>query len=67
MGQLVFLDATGVLSSAQLESVQTSLTSTANGVLNTFIELMPVIAVTVGIIFAVRFIKKRFKKVENIG
>lgn len=50
----------------QITSVSTALTTTANGVLDTFISLLPVIAVTTGIIFAIRFVKGRFRKVEKI-
>lgn len=50
----------------QITSVSTALTGAANGVLDTFVSLLPVIAVTTGIIFAVRFVKQRFRKVENV-
>lgn len=50
----------------QITDASTALTNTANGVLDTFISLLPVIAVTVGVVFAIRFVKGRFKKIENI-
>lgn len=54
------------MSENQIAQVSSSLTSTANGVLDTFISLLPIIALTTGVIFAIRFVKGRFKKVERI-
>lgn len=67
MGALYYLDATGALSAEQITSASTSLTAAINGVVNTFIDLLPVIALTTGAIFAIRFIKGRFRKVEKQG
>lgn len=50
----------------QITAVSTSLTGAANGVLDTFVNLLPIIALTTGIIFAIRFVKGRFRKVERI-
>ena len=50
----------------QITSVSTALTGTINGVVDTFVSLLPIIALTTGAIFAIRFIKGRFKKVEGV-
>lgn len=55
------------MSAEQITSVSTALTNTVSGVVDSFVELLPVIAVTTGAIFAIRFIKGRFRKVEKIG
>ena len=54
------------MDSTQITSVSTALTSAINGVISTFVDLLPVIALTTGAIFAIKFIKGRFRKVENI-
>lgn len=50
----------------QITEASTSLTSAVNGVVDTFIDMLPIIALTVGAVFAIKFIKSRFRKVENI-
>lgn len=50
----------------QITSVSTALTTSVNTVVSTFVELLPVIALTTGAIFAIKFIKGRFRKVENV-
>jgi len=55
------------MSAEQITSVSTALTSTVSGVVDTFVELLPIIALTTGAIFAIRFVKGRFRKVEKIG
>lgn len=53
----------GVMMGAeQIASVSTALTNTVSGVVDTFVELLPIIALTTGAIFAIRFVKGRFKK-----
>lgn len=68
---IYFLDgattATGALTPEQITSASGSITSAVNGVVNTFIQLLPIIALTTGAIFAIRFIKGRFRKVEKQG
>ena len=54
-----------VISDAQMTSIQSSLTSTVNSIVDIFVQLLPIIALTTGAIFAIRFIKKRFSKVEH--
>lgn len=54
------------MTEAQITSVSTALTGTVDGVISTFVSLLPIIALTTGAIFAIRFIKGRFRKVEGI-
>lgn len=54
------------MTSEQVTSVTTALTSSINSVLDTFIDLLPVVAICTGAIFAIRFIKGRFNKVEHV-
>lgn len=54
------------MSEANITAVNTALTTTANNIMSTFVELLPVIAVTVGIVFAINFIRGRFARLENI-
>lgn len=57
--------ATGAFGSTQLESVKTALTSSAQTVLQTFVDLLPIIALIVGVIFGIRFVKGQFNKVQK--
>lgn len=57
--------STSVLSDSQMTSVQNSLTSSISNVIDMFVKLLPIIALTTGAVFAIRFIKKRFSKVEH--
>lgn len=50
----------------QIAQASTALTTTVNGVVDTFISMLPIIGLTVGAIFAIKFVKRRFTKVENI-
>lgn len=54
------------MTEAQITEASTALTSAINGVVDTFIDMLPIIALTVGAVFAIRFIKGRFNKVEHI-
>ena len=54
------------MTAEQISSVSTALTSAISGVVDTFVELLPVIALTTGAIFAIRFVKSRFSKVERV-
>ena len=56
---------TGAFGSSQLESVKTALTSSAQTVLQTFVDLLPIIALVVGVIFGIRFVKGQFNKVQK--
>lgn len=53
------------LTTEQMTAVSESLTTTANTILDTFIGLLPIIALIVGVLFAIRFIKGRFGKLEK--
>lgn len=54
------------MTTEQITEASTALTGAVNGVVDTFIDMLPIIALTVGAVFAIRFIKSRFRKVENI-
>jgi len=66
MGLLYVGEATSFMTSEQISSVSTALTNTVNGVVSTFVDLLPIIALTTGAIFAIRFVKARFRKVEKV-
>lgn len=56
---------TSAFSATQTESVKTALTSSAQTVLQTFVDLLPIIALIVGVIFGIRFVKSQFSKVQK--
>lgn len=56
---------TGAFSSTQVDAVKTSLTSSAQTVLQTFVDLLPIIALIVGVIFGIGFVKSQFNKVKR--
>lgn len=56
---------TSAFSATQTESVKTALTGSAQTVLQTFIDLLPIIALIVGVIFGIRFVKSQFNKVQR--
>lgn len=69
-GLLLVNDATAgtpssAFSATQTESVKTALTGSAQTVLQTFIDLLPIIALIVGVIFGIRFVKSQFNKVQR--
>lgn len=70
-GLFQIADAVGTasagLTSEQISSVSSAMTDTVNGVVSTFVSLVPIIALTTGAIFGIRFIKNRFHKVEKQG
>lgn len=49
---------------AQMTAIQTALTSAVGSMIDTFIGVLPVIALICGAIFGVRFILRQFKKVD---
>ncbi len=68
MAYLVDIVATAndaALSAEQMTSVSTALTNTANTILDTFIGLLPIIALIVGVMFAIKFIKGRFSELKK--
>ena len=54
------------MSQEQITEASTALTGAVETVLDTFVDMLPIIALTTGAIFAVKFIKGRFRKVEKI-
>lgn len=61
----LLLIGNAALSEAQMTNVSTALTNTANTILDTFIGLLPIIALIVGVLFAIRFIKGRFQELKR--
>lgn len=57
--------ATSAFSPDQVTSITASLTKAAQTILASFIDLLPIIAVIVGVIFGIRFVKSQFNKVKN--
>lgn len=55
--------ATSAFSADQTTAVKTALTDSAQTVLQTFVDLLPIIALIVGVIFGIRFVKGQFNKV----
>lgn len=53
------------MTEAQITSISTALTSAVNGVLDTFIDLLPIIALTVVVSFGIRFVMARFNAVKK--
>lgn len=49
----------------QMTAVEGALTTSANTVLDTFIGLLPIIALIVGVIFGINFVSGKFKKLEK--
>lgn len=54
------------MTTEQINEASTALTGAVNGVVDVFIDMLPIIALTVGAVFAINFIKGRFRKVEKI-
>lgn len=57
---------TKVFSDTQMASIKSSLSSTVGGVVDTFVDLLPIIAIITAAIFGIRFVKGRFNKVQRI-
>lgn len=55
-----------IMTEAQITEASTALTGAINTVVDTFIDMLPIIALTVGAVFAINFIKSRFRKVEKM-
>lgn len=58
--------ATKVFSDAQMTSIKGSLSSTISGVVDTFVDLLPIIALIAAAVFGIRFVKGKFKNVQNV-
>lgn len=54
---------TKVFSDTQLTSVKSSLTQSVNTIVDTFIDLLPIIALITGAIFGIKFIKGKFNTI----
>lgn len=61
----LLLTGAAALTEAQMTSVSTALTNAANTILDTFIGLLPIIALIVGVLFAIKFIKGRFNELKR--
>lgn len=61
----LLLTGSAALTEAQMTSVSTALTNAANTILDTFIGLLPIIALIVGVLFAIKFIKGRFNELKR--
>ena len=53
------------MTAEQITEVSSALTDAIGGVVDMFVDLLPVIALTTGAIFAIRFVKSRFNKIER--
>lgn len=56
----MFRLAAAAVNSTQMEAISESLTSAAGTVLDTFIGLLPIIALIVGVSFAISFVSRKF-------
>ncbi len=56
---------TSGMTAEQITEVSSALTDAIGGVVDMFVDLLPVIALTAGAIFAIRFVKSRFNKIER--
>lgn len=51
----------------QITEAGTALTGSIENVVAMFVDMLPIIGLTVGAVFGIRFIKGRFHKVEKLG
>lgn len=70
MGIVMFADEVGaattkVFSDAQMTSIKGSLSSTVSGVVDTFVDLLPILALITAAIFGIGFVKGKFNKVSR--
>lgn len=56
---------TSAFNSTQLDSVKTALTSSAQTILQTFIDLLPIVALIVGVCFGIHYVSGRFSEVKH--
>lgn len=61
----LFMLGASAFSTEQMTAVETALTGSANTVLDTFIGLLPIIALIVGVIFGINFVSGKFRKLER--
>lgn len=63
---MYLMDAvTAGFTTTQISSITDALGTAVNGVLDTFIALLPIIAVTVAISFGIKFVMARFNSVKK--
>ena len=55
---------TSAFSSTQITAIETALTDAVGSLVDTFVSLLPVIALICGALFGVRFITRLFKRVD---
>lgn len=53
------------MTTENITAITTALTDTVGNIVDSFVGLLPVIGVTVGAIFGIRFVKSRFNKLER--
>lgn len=53
------------VNSTQLSSISTALTTAAGTILDTFIGLLPIIALIVGVSFAISFVSRKFAQLSR--
>lgn len=51
-------------STTQMESITTAITSAVGSLIDTFVGVLPVIAVIVGAIWGIRFILRQFNRLD---
>lgn len=61
---LLYLGAAAV-NETQMTAISTALTNAASTVLDTFIGLLPIIGLIVGVSFAISFVSGKFRKIER--
>lgn len=57
--------ATSAFSTEQLEAIKTNATAVGSSVLDTFIDMLPVIALVAGIGFGISFVMGQINRVRN--
>lgn len=63
MTHLLSLGASA-FSTTQMESITTAITSAVGSLIDTFVGVLPVIAVIVGAIWGIRFILRQFNRLD---
>lgn len=53
------------VNSTQLTNISTALTTAASTILDTFIGLLPIIALIVGVSFAIGFVSRKFSQLSR--
>lgn len=53
------------VNATQLQNISTALTTAAGTILDTFIGLLPIIALIVGVSFAIRYVSRKFNELKK--